>query len=274
MSGILNTYKAKQVMEGGGVKVNRVFGYGQTTEFDPFLLLDYFETNSNKPSNGFPWHPHKGIETITYMLRGEIEHQDTLGNKDIIGGGELQWMTAGRGIMHQEMPKPSIDGYQGFQFWVNLKASEKLTSPRYKDIKKGEMKSVQKDGVIINVISGNFEDTVGPIDKSDAGISMFHLVVLKGKKVSLKREENKKGFIFVFTGNGKLNEEKIEAMTAYTLSEGEFLVNAINDTEFIFAQGIPLKEPIAWHGPVVMNTRKEIEETFNDISNGTFIKEQ
>lgn len=272
MNTILETYKARAVKEGAGVIVNRVFGYGQTKEFDPFLMLDYFETDSNEPSKGFPWHPHKGIETITYMLRGNIEHQDTLGNKGIIGGGELQWMTAGRGIMHEEMPRPSKDGYQGFQFWLNLKSTEKLTEPKYRDVKKSDVKSVDKDGVQIRVISGTYNDIIGPIDKSDMGVTMLHFIVAKDKEVSIKRDADKQGFIFVFKGYGTLNEEHVEKVTAYTLAEGDHVFKAFVDSEFIYAEGIPLKEPIAWYGPVVMNTRQEIEETFQDINNGTFIK--
>jgi redox-sensitive bicupin YhaK (pirin superfamily) len=272
MSSILKTYKARAIKEGAGVIVNRVFGYGQTKEFDPFLMLDYFETDSNEPSKGFPWHPHKGIETITYMLRGNIEHQDTLGNKGIIGGGELQWMTAGRGIMHEEMPKPSTDGYQGFQFWLNLKSTQKLTEPKYRDVKKNDVKSVIKNGVEVRVISGQYGDVFGPIDKSDLGVTMLHFVIDKDREVVVKRAADKQGFIFIFKGEGTLNKNLIQEVTAYTLSDGDYVYKATMDTEFIYAEGIPLKEPIAWYGPVVMNTREEIEETFNDINNGTFIK--
>lgn len=263
MNRIIKSYRAQEVLEGAGVSVNRVFGYGQTKEFDPFLMLDYFNTDSNEPSKGFPWHPHKGVETITYMLRGNIEHQDTLGNKGVIGANELQWMTSGRGIMHQEMPFPSDNGYQGFQFWLNLKSSNKLINPTYKDIRRDEMKTVIKDGLKVYVISGIYDNIVGPIDKSDMGVTMLHFSIEKGKQATFKRDISKQGFIFVFKGKGILNLEPVETLYAYTLSEGEFTFLADSDSEFIYAEGTPLKEAIAWYGPVVMNTRQELEETFN-----------
>lgn len=271
MAKILKKYKAVPTKEGGGVIVNRVFGYGQTKDFDPFLMLDYFETDSNEKSNGFPWHPHKGIETISYMLRGNIEHQDTLGNKGVIGPGELQWMTSGKGIMHQEMPYPSEDGYQGFQFWLNMKSTEKLTEPKYKDIKKGEMKTVEKDGVTVRVISGEYEDVIGPIDKTDLGVTMQHISIPKGKKHSINRNVNKQGYIFLFKGKGSLNKYEINKVTAYTLSEGDYEITANKDIELIFAEGTPLLEPISWYGPIVMNTNDEIQSTLKDLQNGTFI---
>ena len=273
MSKILEVFPMKEVREGGGVIVNRVFGYGQTKQFDPFLMLDYFETDSKELGNGFPWHPHKGIETISYMLRGQIEHEDSIGNKDVISAGELQWMTAGRGILHQEMPKPSEDGYQGFQFWVNLPKSEKLTEPKYRDIKQGGMKSFIADGYKVNVIAGEYQGVKGPIDKSNLGISMLHFIVDNNQTIQINRAVNKQGYIFIFKGSGKLNGEIVTEYNAYTLDEGEFILELSDEAEFIFAEGTPLKEPIAWYGPIVMNTNEEIKETLKDLENSTFIKE-
>ncbi len=274
MSKILNQYKAKEVMEGGGTKVNRVFGYGQTKTFDPFLMLDYFETDSNEPSKGFPWHPHKGIETITYMLRGNIEHQDTLGNKDVIGPGELQWMTAGRGIMHQETPLPAKDGFQGFQFWVNLKSTDKLTEPKYQDIKKGQMKSYKDNGLEIKVISGSYKGVIGPIQKPSLGINMYHVILEQGFDFAFQRDISKQGYIFLFKGEGVLNNDHVTKKVAYALDHGDYTYHANEDTEFIFAEGVPLQEPIAWYGPVVMNTREELEQTFDDIRNNRFVPKE
>ncbi len=274
MSMIKEKYKAQQVMEGAGVLVNRVFGHGQTREFDPFLMLDYFNIEENKESPGFPWHPHKGMETITYILKGNAKHEDSMGNSGIISDGELQWMSAGKGIYHQEMLEPSPQGIQGFQFWVNLPADKKLKEPDYQYIKKGEMKSSFGEGVEVRVISGEYNQISGPIDKSDLGISMLHVIVESGKSVNLTRDKDKQGFLFIFEGKAKLNGEKISSVTAYTLDSGELNVEAGNESavQFIYVQGRPLKEPIAWHGPVVMNTQEEIQSTFRDLQMGTFVQ--
>lgn len=269
---ILEKYIAKQVTEGNGVIVNRVFGKPETTDVDPFLMLDYFETHNDTKSNGFPWHPHKGIETITYMLRGGIEHEDNLGNKDIIGPGELQWMTAGKGIMHQEMPVPSSKGFQGFQFWVNLPAKDKLVEPSYKYIKNGDMQEHKGSKYSVKVISGEYKNIVGPIDKSKEGIKMFHVSMEQKSNFELVRESSKQGYIFVFKGEGLLDNQPIKEQTTYILSEGSGTITSNGELEFIFAEGKPLKEPIAWYGPIVMNTRAEISETLEDLQNGTFIE--
>jgi len=272
MSIIKEIYKAKQVMEGDGVLVNRVFGHGNTKQFDPFLMLDYFESDTPTKSKGFPWHPHKGIETITYFLRGSGEHLDSMGNKGIIGEGELQWMSAGRGVMHQEMPIPSSNGIQGFQFWVNMRAEDKLNEPHYQYIKNDEMDIYTRNGVKVNVITGEFKGLLGQIRKRNINIRLLHCVVEKGYTLELIRHEGMQGYIFMFEGNASLNEENIESITAYTLDEGEIAVEALTDIQFIFAEGEPLKEPIEWYGPIVMNTRKQIKETLKDLEENTFIK--
>ncbi len=197
MSIIIDRYQAQQVMEGAGVMVNRVFGHDETKEFDPFLMLDYFSEPEEKELPGFPWHPHKGMETISYFLRGSGEHQDSMGNKGVIGAGELQWMSAGRGIMHQEMPASSPDGIQGFQFWVNLPAADKLKEPDYQYIRRGEMKTVVDEGVAVKVIAGRFRGKTGPIDKSERGIEMYHVILEPGSKMQLTRSGGKQGFVFI-----------------------------------------------------------------------------
>ncbi len=273
MSIIIDKYKAQQVMEGAGVLVNRVFGHGQTKEFDPFLMLDYFNNHEDKESPGFPWHPHKGIETITYILRGNAKHEDSMGNSGVISDGELQWMSAGKGIYHQEMLESSPQGVEGFQFWVNLPANKKLKEPGYLYIKKGEMKSSFQQGAEVRVISGDYDGITGPIDKSDLGISMLHVIVDRGEKITLTRDENKQGFLFLFEGNAELNGKNISSVTAYTLGSGELTVQAGPEktVQFIFVQGKPLREPIAWYGPVVMNTEEELQSTFSDLQMGTFV---
>lgn len=273
MSIILDTYRAKEVREGAGVIVNRVFGYYEVPKFDPFLMLDYFVQEGASDSPGFPWHPHKGIETITYFLRGAGQHEDSLGNKGTIAAGELQWMSAGKGIMHQEMPVKSEDGYQGFQFWVNLPASKKLKEPEYQYIKAGTMQDYTFDGGEVKVIAGRYKDVNGPIDKSDLGIQMYHVTLEPGQNVELNRTEGRNGYAFVFEGDGTFGSDLVEAVTAYTLDSGTFSVTAGNEgLQMIFAEGKPLDEPIAWHGPVVMNTREELVQTFKDIEDGTFVQ--
>lgn len=269
MMKVLNSYKAKAVMEGAGVTVNRVFGHSETSIFDPFLMLDYFDNASLGDSPGFPWHPHKGIETISYILHGRIEHQDSIGNKGVISDGELQWMSAGRGIMHQEMPKPS-PRMQGFQFWVNLAANQKLKEPEYGFIFADKKVTIKEEGVLVNLIAGTFMGETGPIDKSDIGVSMYHVIMEAGQSFTLHRDEDKNGFIFVYEGKGHIEETNLEALTAYTLASGDIQISSDQELSFIYAEGRPLNEPIAWYGPVVMNTQEEIRQTFRDIENGTF----
>ncbi len=271
MSIIKKEYRAKQVMEGGGVLVNRVFGYYETPDFDPFLMLDYFETNKNSNSPGFPWHPHKGIETITYFIRGAGMHEDNMGNKGLISAGELQWMSSGKGIYHQEMPVNSPEGYQGFQFWVNLPAKEKLKEPDYKYIKKGEMKSHIEKGLEVKVIAGKYQGITGPIDKSNLGITMLHIILDKDQEIELNREKGKEGYIFLFEGKALVDKVNIQSVAAYTLNEGTFkLKSKSSKVQFIYAEGNPINESIAWKGPIVMNTTEEIRKTFEDLRNGTF----
>ena len=272
MSKIINEYSAQPVMEGAGVLVNRVFGHGETTQFDPFLMLDYFETDKETNSPGFPWHPHRGIETITYFLRGSGTHEDSMGNKGVISAGELQWMSAGGGIYHQEMPATSKNGYQGFQFWLNLPQKDKMKSPEYQYINNGEMKEVAKDGSVVRVISGEYGGATGPVDKASLDVTMLHVSLEAGASITLERGADEQGFIFVFEGGGSIDGQDAAATTAYTLDAGEIEISASEPMEFIFAQGRPLKEPIAWGGPIVMNTREELQAAFDELNNGTFIK--
>jgi len=272
VSAIIKKYVPQSKMEGAGVEVDRVFGYYQVPDFDPFLMLDYFESDNSDESPGFPWHPHKGIETITYMLRGRIKHQDSIGNSGIIGAGDVQWMTSGKGIYHQEMPQSEKGGYRGFQFWLNMPAHKKLSSPKYQGIKSSEIKSVQKEGAKVLLISGDYEGFTGPIDKTDLGVRMMHVKIQQGKKLSLDRAQNKKGFIFVFDGEGLANDEKIESLMSYTLKAGEIeFTSEKNTLEFIFAEGMPIDEPVAWYGPMVMNTNEEIQKALSDLREGTFV---
>ncbi|MBT3319317.1 MAG: pirin family protein [Clostridia bacterium] len=274
MSKIISEYRAKPVMEGAGVLVNRVFGHGETTQFDPFLMLDYFETKEASDSPGFPWHPHRGIETITYFLRGSGMHEDSMGNNGVISAGELQWMSAGSGIYHQEMPQTSKDGYQGFQFWLNLPQKDKMKSPEYQYINNGEMKSVSETGSVVRVISGRYDGVTGPIDKASLDVTMLHVSLDAGKSITLERGAQENGFMFVFEGSGSIDGQDVGATAGYTLDAGQIEVSASEPMEFIFAQGRPLNEPIAWGGPIVMNTREELQTAFDELEKRTFIKQR
>ena len=272
MSKIIKAYKPKEMMEGAGVDVNRVFGYYQVPDFDPFLMLDYFESSNEEESPGFPWHPHKGIETITYMLRGHIKHEDSLGNGGIIGPGDVQWMTAGKGIYHQEMPQAREGGYRGFQFWLNMPAHHKLDPPRYNGLTAKDFKDVVKDGTKVSVISGEYEGVKGPVNRENLGISMYHVEIMPGKELAIERARKKNGFIFVFGGEGTADDKMIVTHMAYTLDEGEIIFKAEEKgLEFIFAEGYPINEPVAWYGPMVMNTNAEIQQALKDLREGTFI---
>ena len=272
MSKIIKTYIPQRKKEGAGVLVERVFGYYQVPDFDPFLMLDYFENENGEESPGFPWHPHKGIETITYMLRGRIKHEDSLGNGGIIGPGDVQWMTAGGGIYHQEMPQREPGGYRGFQFWLNMPAHHKLDKPKYNGLTADKIKSVKKDGAEVKIISGEYEGVSGPIDKSGLGVRLMHVKIGEGKKISITREKKKKGFVFVFEGEGAADDRQLGSMEAYTLEAGgiEFRARG-TDFEFIFAEGYPINEPVAWYGPMVMNTNAEIQQALKDLRDGTFV---
>jgi redox-sensitive bicupin YhaK (pirin superfamily) len=267
MSIIKHVLKSNEVKEGAGVLVNRAFGYYEVKMMDPFLMLDYFEDNGESP--GIPWHPHAGIETITYMIKGNGKHEDTLGNSQIIESGELQWMSTGKGLYHQEMPVDN-KGSEGFQFWVNQTEEKKKTEPFYDFIGKGEMPVKKTDGYQVRVVSGSFDDIVGPIDKSEFGINMYHVSVYAGYKIDLKRTNGKNGFIFVFKGSGSLNGEELNVKHTYVLDVGDLSIQANSDLEIIFAEGIPLNEDVHWHGPIVMSNRRDLEKVFASLNDGTF----
>lgn len=273
---IMKSYKAKATTDGAGVPLFRVFGYYEVPEFDPFLMLDYFRTqDSSLAAAGFPWHPHRGIETITYMLRGAVEHEDSIGNKGIIAAGDVQWMTAGSGIIHQEMPQVQPEGLEGFQFWLNLPAHEKMMDPAYKEVKSESIPQYTTEGTQIKLISGTYSDLKGPIDKEALGVSLLDIRLKKGSLFEYQVEADKNIFVFVYAGEGKFDDSNqiISEKIALTFAKGDQLsVEAQSDLSFILGVGIPIAEPVAWHGPVVMNTEEELIKTFQEIEEGTFIK--
>jgi len=294
---IKQMYQAKPTIEGAGVKLRRAFGFGTTEEFDPFLLFDDFR--NEKPEDflaGFPWHPHRGIETITYVLKGTVAHGDSMGNKGTLGSGDVQWMTAGSGILHQEMPKGDQQGrMHGFQLWANLPSSHKMMNPRYQDIGTQEIPSItDDDGTHVRVICGSFWGKTGPVEGIAADPQYLDVWVPPGKRKSLAVETTRHAFAYVFEGNGIFRDASVPVgvMTEFVGSDqvssqeaagnrslvlfdsGDEITVQAGDSgiRFLLISGKPINEPIAWYGPIVMNTQKEIEQALAELRNETFIK--
>jgi redox-sensitive bicupin YhaK (pirin superfamily) len=272
--------RGKPTLEGAGVHLKRVFGFGQTEPFDPFLLLDDFRGDDPELyRNGFPWHPHRGIETITYVLRGTVAHGDSLGNEGIIGPGDVQWMTAGSGIIHQEMPKGDPQGFMwGFQLWANLPASQKMMDPRYREVTQNQIPEVSRpDGVTIRVIAGQVDGTRGPVQ--DVVIEPEYLdVSLPPKREFLHPiPAGHTAFAYVFDGEGCFGEGNAHPASNEHLvlfSDGEQVRVATqgSSVRFLLVSGKPIREPVAWSGPIVMNTQEELRIALDEFHNGTFIK--
>jgi len=274
------TYTPQSVVEGAGVKLKRSMPTPALDYLDPFLLLDHF--GSNNPQDymaGFPMHPHRGIETVTYMLEGEVHHKDSLGNSGVIRKGDVQWMTSGRGIMHEEMPKPRVGKMAGFQLWVNLPAALKMSPPRYQEIRSASIPEISRpDGVKIRVIAGEYDTTRGPV--TEIAIKPLYLDVFlpPATNFSCPINPSHTAFIYVFEGEAyapqKFEELKINALKLAEFYDGESIdVRTENSiVRFLLVAGKPLNEPIVRHGPFVMNTREEIEQALYDLRNGTFVR--
>jgi redox-sensitive bicupin YhaK (pirin superfamily) len=277
--------KAKPTLEGAGVHLRRAFGFGNTSDFDPFLLLDDFR--NERPEDylaGFPWHPHRGIETITYVLAGTVEHGDSMGNKGAISAGDVQWMTAGSGIIHQEMPKGDRDGrMHGFQLWANLPASRKMTAPRYQEVKAADIPvATADDGTEARVVCGSLWGKTGPVDEVAIDPIYLDVSVPAGKRKTLPVETTRHAFAYVFAGAGEFcNASGPLAVPAAAddcslvlFDRGdEVTVQAGADgVRFLLISGKPLMEPVAWHGPIVMNTQDELQRAFEELQAGTFLK--
>jgi redox-sensitive bicupin YhaK (pirin superfamily) len=290
--------QAKPAIEGAGVKLRRAFGFGDTGEFDPFLLFDDFR--NERPEDylaGFPWHPHRGIETITYVLAGTVRHGDSLGNQGALGAGDVQWMTAGSGILHQEMPEGDPAGrMHGFQLWANLPSSLKMTNPRYQDILGKDIPEVtDDDGTVVRVVCGEFWGKRGPVDGIAADPRYLDISVPPGKRKVLPVETTRHAFAYVFEGSGSFRDasQPFGVLTERGGPELEVLVR--EDTgnrslvlfdsgdevtvqagdegiRFLLVSGKPLEEPVAWYGPIVMNTRAELQQAVSELNDGTFIK--
>ena len=295
---VAKTNLATPAIEGAGVHLHRAFGFGDPKRMDPFLLFDDFR--GDRPDDylrGFPWHPHRGIETITYVLAGSVDHGDSLGNRGTLKGGDVQWMTAGSGILHQEMPKGNARGQMhGFQLWANLPASLKMTPPRYQDVTAGDIPEItDDDGTVVRVIVGSFWGKTGPVDGIAADPQYLDIYVPPGRRKVFKVDTYRHAFAYVFEGAGNFRdasrprgvllekevagqELNIRDMSGNrTLIEfgagDEVTVQAGDDgVRFLLISGAPLQEPVAWHGPIVMNTQAELQQAMADLRNGTFIK--
>lgn len=265
-------------IEGAGVHLHRVFGFAEVPRFDPFLMLDDFRSDTPEHyRRGFPWHPHRGIETITYVTRGKVEHGDSLGNRGVIASGDVQWMTAGSGIIHQEMPKGDPDGrMHGFQLWANLPAAQKMMAPRYRGIRAEEIPEVAlEDGVTVRVIAGSIGGARGPVDDIVIDPEYFDCLVPAGRTFVHRTQPGYTAFIYVIDGSGITVGEPLENGTLVLFDEGNHLsVSAATDRplRFLLLTGKPLREPVAWRGPIVMNTTDEVELAFREYQAGTFIK--
>lgn len=289
--------QTKATIEGAGVKLQRAFGFGKTKDFDPFLLFDDFRNdNPADYAAGFPWHPHRGIETITYVLAGSVEHNDSLGNSGKMTAGDVQWMTAGSGILHQEMPKGETDGrMHGFQLWANLPSSMKMTDPRYQDIPSREIPEVtDDDGVHVRIICGEFRGKRGPVEGVAADPNYLDVSVPPGRRKQLKVETTRNAFAYVFAGSGTfrdasqpravLTEQVAEpdAPAVYDARNHSLVLFDRGDEitvqagpegiRFLLVSGKPIEEPVAWYGPIVMNTQQELKHALAELQAGTFIK--
>jgi quercetin 2,3-dioxygenase len=289
--------KSKPTLEGAGVHLRRAFGFGNTSDFDPFLLLDDFR--NDRPEDylaGFPWHPHRGIETITYVLAGTVEHGDSMGNRGAITAGDVQWMTAGRGIIHQEMPRGDPDGrMHGFQLWGNLPSSLKMTAPRYQDVKAVNIPVITDDDETrIRVVCGSFWGATGPVTGIAADPIYLDVSVPAGKRKSLPVETTRQAFAYVFAGTGKFCNASgplavptegvgwadtalptgAENHSLVLFGTGDEVTVQAGDegVRFLLVSGKPIREPVAWYGPIVMNTQEELRQAFEELDRGTFLK--
>lgn len=288
--------EAKPTLEGAGVHLRRAFGFGNTADFDPFLLLDDFRNDIPEDYlAGFPWHPHRGIETITYVLAGEVEHGDSLGNRGAIAAGDVQWMTAGRGIIHQEMPKGDAAGrMHGFQLWANLPSALKMTPPRYQEIQSGDIPEIiEDDGTRVRIICGRYGSRRGPVDGIAADPTYLDISVPPGRSCVLPVETTRHAFAYVFAGAGNFCNASgplavptepvgwaethppaaVQDRSLVLFDRGdELAVKAGEDgMRFLLVSGQPLEEPVAWYGPIVMNTQEQLRQAYRELEQGKFL---
>jgi redox-sensitive bicupin YhaK (pirin superfamily) len=296
---IKKVFRSRPTIEGAGVHLKRAFGFGEVPQFDPFLLLDDFHSNDPKHySKGFPWHPHRGIETITYVLHGSVDHGDSMGNKGVIESGDVQWMTAGSGVIHQEMPRG--DGNKllwGFQLWANLPAKDKMMDPRYREVQADTIpEAVLDGGVLVKVICGQIAGTKGPVEDIVTQPEYLDVTVPPGMEFTHAIPKGRTAFAYVIGGRGLFCQERdpfsyemtganwsdlergpfIEAETLVLFEDGDQITVTTEDqgARFLLVSGKPLGEPVAWYGPIVMNTKEELEQAFAEFNDGSFIKKK
>jgi quercetin 2,3-dioxygenase len=292
---VKHVMESKPTLEGAGVKLRRAFGFGETSDYDPFLLFDDFR--NDRPNDylaGFPWHPHRGIETITYVLAGTVEHGDSLGNRGSLGAGDIQWMTAGSGILHQEMPQGDPTGrMHGFQLWANLPSRLKMTAPRYQDVSGTDVPEViDDDGTRVKIVCGSFWGKTGPVDGVAADPRYLDVFVPPGVRRRLAVETSRHAFAYVFEGSGTFHDASEPRAVQTDIVGGttrpDFVGNrslVLFDSgdevsvqagdqgiRFLLVSGTPIEEPVAWYGPIVMNTRAELQQAYDELNHGTFIK--
>ncbi|HSB37135.1 MAG TPA: pirin family protein [Thermoanaerobaculia bacterium] len=277
---VARSWRSQPTIEGAGVRLKRAFGFGEVPELDPFLLLDAF--GSDNPADylpGFPWHPHRGIETITYVLEGEVEHADSLGNRGVIAAGDIQWMTAGGGIIHQEMPKGSRGKrLAGFQLWANLPAKEKMMEPRYREVGRAGIPIVERpDGTVVRVVAGEVDSVRGPVREIVTDPRYLDVTMPSGASLTLPVPPEHTVFAYLFEGEARFQPAplgKTAAGSVVLFGPGEAVTTETEShpARFLLVSGRPLKEPVAWRGPIVMNSEDELRKAFDELRAGTFVK--
>ena len=278
--GVAHAFPSRPTMEGAGVSLRRAFGFGNEHLFDPFLMLDDFRGDDpSKYSAGFPWHPHRGMETITYVIDGEVEHADSLGNAGSIGAGDVQWMTAGSGIIHQEMPASDESGRMGgFQLWANLPASHKMIDPRYCGIDSADIPEVVTEGALVRVICGTVAEITGPVTDIVSEPEYLDVAIIANRTWTHDTTPGHTVFAYLFEGSACFGEETeavcAENGTVVLFDDGDRVAIKAgpNGARSLLVSGQPIGEPIAWGGPIVMNTREELERAFEEYRQGTFVK--
>lgn len=273
---IRELFRSQPTIEGAGVHLHRVFAQPEVPKFDPFLLLDDF--GSQHPEDylkGFPWHPHRGIETITYMKSGEVEHQDSLGNKGVIREGDVQWMTAGSGIIHQEMPQLSAKTLKGLQLWVNLPREKKMVAPRYRGLVEADIPTTERDNCLVKIIAGTWNGVAGPASHLHVDVRYFDVTIRAGGTFTYELPSEYTAFVYVYDGVVRIGaDEVVEAHYAALMNNGDHikLTTERREAWCIVVAGEPIGEPVAWGGPIVMNTQEELEQAFQAIERGDFIQ--
>ena len=270
--------RGNKAQDGAGVRLTRVVGSDDIHDFDPFLLLDVFDsTNPDDYLMGFPEHPHRGIETVTYLMEGEIEYRDNLGNRGVLQGGDCRWMTAGSGILHSEMPK-NTPYFQGIQFWLNMPRRDKMTSPKHYGVTADRIPNITVDGGVVRVISGSYKGMKGAIESNHVQTTLLDVELLPGVAWRVETPHDMTAYLYVIEGSGKFSEADgiVIQKNAILFTEGDDIAVRAGGTgvRFVLCMATPLREPVVWGGPIVMNTEFEVEEAFHELRNDTFIKDE